>query len=179
MQSLLAVSRAIDWINARLGAVACWLVLIACLISAGNATSRYLFSESSNAWLEIQWYLFSGIFLLGASYTLKVNEHVRVDLVYAHVSPRTRLWIDVFGIICFLLPATIILTKMTWPFFYDAWLRNEDSNNAGGLIRWPVKLLMPVGFALLALQGVSEIIKRIAALEHVIDIEFKYEKPLQ
>ena len=110
MQALLAVSRVIDWINARLGVVACWLVLIACLISAGNAGSRYLFSISSNAWLEIQWYMFSGIFLLGASYTLKVNEHVRVDLIYAHVSGRTRLWIDVFGIICFLLPATIMLT---------------------------------------------------------------------
>ena len=179
MQALLAVSCAIDWINARLGVVACWLVLIACLISAGNAGSRYLFSESSNAWLEIQWYLFSGIFLLGASYTLKVNEHVRVDLIYAHVSPRTRLWIDVFGIICFLLPATIILTKMTWPFFYDAWLRNEDSNNAGGLVRWPVKLLLPVGFFFLTAQGISELIKRIAALSGVLELETRYDRPLQ
>ena len=179
MQALLAVSRAIDWINARLGVVACWLVLIACLISAGNAGSRYLFSESSNAWLEIQWYLFSGIFLLGASYTLKVNEHVRVDLIYAHVSPRARLWIDVFGIICFLLPATIILTKMTWPFFYDAWLRNEDSNNAGGLIRWPVKLVLPMGFALMLLQGLSELVKRIAALQSHASLQYQYEKPLQ
>jgi TRAP-type mannitol/chloroaromatic compound transport system permease small subunit len=179
VQALLAVSRVIDWINARLGVVACWLVLIACLISAGNAGSRYLFSESSNAWLEIQWYLFSGIFLLGASYTLRVNEHVRVDLIYAHVSARARLWIDVFGIICFLLPATIILTKMTWPFFYDAWLRNEDSNNAGGLIRWPVKLLMPVGFAFLTAQGISELIKRIAALMGMIELETRYDRPLQ
>jgi TRAP-type mannitol/chloroaromatic compound transport system permease small subunit len=179
VQALLAVSRAIDWINARLGTVACWLVLIACLISAGNAGSRYLFSISSNAWLEIQWYMFSGIFLLGASYTLKVNEHVRVDLIYAHVSGRTRLWIDVFGIICFLLPATIILTDMTWPFFLDAWVRNEDSNNAGGLIRWPVKLLMPVGFALLTAQGISELIKRIAALSGAIELETRYDRPLQ
>ena len=179
MQALLAVSRGIDWINARLGVVACWLVLIACLISAGNATSRYLFSESSNAWLEIQWYLFSGIFLLGASYTLKVNEHVRVDLIYAHVSPRTRLWIDLFGIIFFLLPATIILIDMTWPFFLDAWRRNEESNNAGGLIRWPVKLLLPVGFAFLTAQGISELIKRIAALSGAIELETRYDRPLQ
>lgn len=179
MQALLAVSRVIDWINARLGVVACWLVLIACLISAGNAGSRYLFSVSSNAWLEIQWYLFSGIFLLGASYTLKVNEHVRVDLVYAHVSPRARLWIDVFGIIFFLLPATIILTDMTWPFFYDAWVRGEESNNAGGLIRWPVKLLLPVGFAFLTAQGISELIKRIAALRGTLELETRYDRPLQ
>jgi TRAP-type mannitol/chloroaromatic compound transport system permease small subunit len=179
VQALLAVSRGIDWINARLGVVACWLVLIACLISAGNATSRYLFSESSNAWLEIQWYLFSGIFLLGASYTLKVNEHVRVDLIYAHVSPRTRLWIDLFGIIFFLLPATIILIDMTWPFFLDAWRRNEESNNAGGLIRWPVKLLLPVGFAFLTAQGISELIKRIAALSGAIELETRYDRPLQ
>ena len=175
----MAISRVIDWINARFGTVACWLVLIACLISAGNAGSRYLFSMSSNAWLEIQWYLFSGIFLLGASYTLKVNEHVRVDLIYAHVSPRARLWIDIFGIVSFLLPATIILTDMTWPFFYDAWVRGEESNNAGGLIRWPVKLLMPVGFAFLTAQGISELIKRIAALSGVIELETKYDRPLQ
>ena len=179
MQALLAISRAVDWINARFGVVACWLVLIACLISAGNAGSRYLFSISSNAWLEIQWYLFSGIFLLGASYTLKLNEHVRVDLIYAHVSPRARLWIDVFGIVFFLLPATIILTDMTWPFFYDAWVRNEESNNAGGLVRWPVKILLPIGFALLTAQGISELIKRIAALSGVIELETKYDRPLQ
>ena len=179
MQALLAISRGIDWVNARLGAVACWLVLIACLISAGNAGSRYLFSMSSNAWLEIQWYLFSGIFLLGAAYTLKVNEHVRVDLIYAHVSPRARLWIDVFGIICFMLPATIILVDMTWPFFLDSWVRNEDSNNAGGLLRWPVKLLLPVGFVFLTAQGISELIKRFAALMGMIEIETRYDRPLQ
>ena len=179
MQALLAISRGIDWINARLGVAAAWLVLIACLISAGNAGSRYLFSISSNAWLEIQWYLFSGIFLLGAAYTLKVNEHVRVDLIYAHVSARTRLWIDIFGIICFLLPATIILTDMTWPFFWDSWVRNEDSNNAGGLLRWPVKLLLPVGFVFLTAQGISELIKRFAALFGMIELETRYDRPLQ
>ena len=123
MQFLLALSRAIDRASARLGAIAAWLVLIACVISAGNALSRYLFSASSNAWLEIQWYLFSGIFLLGAAHTLRVNEHVRVDLIYSHVSNRTRLWIDVFGIVFFLMPATIILVDMTWPVFVYSWVR--------------------------------------------------------
>ena len=179
MQALLAISRVIDWINARLGVVARWLVLIACLLSAGNAASRYVLSASSNAWLEIQWYLFSGIFLLGASYTLKVNEHVRVDLIYAYVSGRTRLWIDIFGLIFFLLPATIILAKMTWPFFLDSWMRDEQSNNAGGLARWPVKLLLPVGFVLLSAQGISELIKRFAALRGLIELETKYDRPLQ
>ena len=179
MSLLLSLSRAIDWINARLGTVASWLVLIACIISAGNAASRYVLSASSNAWLEIQWYMFSGIFLLGAAHTLRHNEHVRVDLIYAHVSPRARLWIDVFGLICFLLPATIILIDMTWPFFLDSWVRDEQSNNAGGLLRWPVKLLLPVGFAFLTAQGVSELIKRFAALAGAIELETKYDRPLQ
>jgi TRAP-type mannitol/chloroaromatic compound transport system permease small subunit len=176
---LLGVSRAIDWLSEQFGVVANLLVLLACLISAGNAASRYLFSESSNGWLEIQWYMFAGMVLLGGPYTLKMNEHVRVDLVYGMVSERTRIWIDIVGGILFLLPICIILTYFTWPWFVDSWRLNEASSNAGGLLRWPVKLLLPIGFGLMALQGVSEIIKRIAALEHVIDIEFKYEKPLQ
>ena len=176
---LLAVSRAIDALNSKFGVVANYLVLFAALISAGNAASRYLFSASSNGWLEIQWYMFAGMVLLGAPYTLKMNEHVRVDLVYGMVSERTRIWIDIVGGLLFLLPICIILTYFTWPWFVESWTINEGSSNAGGLIRWPVKLLLPVGFCLMTLQGVSEIIKRIAALEHVIDIEFKYEKPLQ
>lgn len=179
MQFLLSLSSVIDRISARLGAIAAWLVLIACVISAGNALSRYLFSASSNAWLEIQWYLFSGIFLLGAAHTLRVNEHVRVDLIYSHVSNRTRLWIDVFGIVFFLLPATVILVDMTWPFFLDSWVRNEESNNAGGLIRWPVKALLPIGFLALSAQGVSELIKRIAALMGRIELETRYDRPMQ
>ena len=179
MQFLLALSRAIDRASARLGAIAAWLVLIACVISAGNALSRYLFSASSNAWLEIQWYLFSGIFLLGAAHTLRVNEHVRVDLIYSHVSNRTRLWIDVFGIVFFLMPATIILVDMTWPFFLDSWVRNEESNNAGGLIRWPVKALLPIGFLMLSIQGISELIKRVAALMGRIELETRYDRPTQ
>ncbi|WP_198378516.1 TRAP transporter small permease subunit [Neoroseomonas rubea] len=164
MQALLGFSRGVDVMNEKIGRVADWLVLSACLISAGNAVVRYGFSWSSNAWLEVQWYLFAGTVMLGAAYTLKRNEHVRVDLVYGSVSQRLRLWIDVFGIILFLLPGMVLLAWMTWPFFLDAWVRHEGSPNAGGLLRWPVKLLMPVGFALVALQGLSELIKRIAAL---------------
>jgi TRAP-type mannitol/chloroaromatic compound transport system permease small subunit len=176
---LLAFSRGVDWINEKFGVAANWLVLFACLVSAGNAASRYLFSQSSNGWLEIQWYMFAGMVLLGAPYTLKMNEHVRVDLFYSLVSERARIWIDIVGGFLFLLPICVILIYFTWPWFVDSWRINESSSNAGGLIRWPVKLLMPVGFALMALQGISEIIKRIAALEHVIEADFKYEKPLQ
>jgi TRAP-type mannitol/chloroaromatic compound transport system permease small subunit len=176
---LLKLSKGIDWLNEQFGVVANWLVLLACLISAGNAASRYLFSESSNGWLEIQWYMFAGMVLLGGPYTLKMNEHVRVDLFYGMASERTRIWIDIIGGFLFLLPICLILVYFTWPWFVDSWRINEVSTNAGGLLRWPVKLLMPVGFGLMALQGVSELIKRIAALEHVIDMEFKYEKPLQ
>jgi TRAP-type mannitol/chloroaromatic compound transport system permease small subunit len=176
---LLAFSRAVDWFSTRVAVVANWLVLLAAVISAGNAASRYLFSESSNGWLEIQWYMFAGMVLLGAPYTLKMNEHVRVDLVYGMASERTQIWIDIVGGVLFLLPICVILTYFTWPWFVESWLQNEQSSNAGGLVRWPVKLLLPLGFCMMAVQGVSEIIKRIAALEHVIDIEFKYEKPLQ
>jgi len=179
MTVLLGFSRAIDWINAQFAVIANWLVLLACLISAGNAFSRYLFSMSSNGWLEIQWYMFAGMVLLGAPYTLKMNEHVRVDLLYGLVSERTRIWIDIVGGFLFLLPICVILTYFTWPWFVESWTGNEVSSNAGGLLRWPVKLMLPVGFALMVLQGISEIIKRIAALEHLIDAEFKYEKPLQ
>ncbi len=179
MKSLLAISRGIDWFNTQFAVVANWLVLLAALISAGNAGSRYLFSESSNGWLEIQWYMFAGMVLLGGPYTLKMNEHVRVDLFYGLASERTRIWIDIVGGLLFLLPICVILTYFTWPWFVESWTINEASSNAGGLVRWPVKLLLPVGFFLMAMQGVSEIIKRVAALEHVIDAEFKYEKPLQ
>jgi TRAP-type mannitol/chloroaromatic compound transport system permease small subunit len=179
VEVLLKLSRVIDWVNDRFGVIANWLVLLACLISAGNAASRYLFSASSNAWLEVQWYMFAGMVLLGGPYTLKVNEHVRVDLLYSAASERTRIWIDILGGLLFLLPICVILTYFTWSWFLDSWQINETSSNAGGLIRWPVKLILPVGFALMALQGVSELIKRIEALIHHHRLQYEYEKPLQ
>jgi len=179
MRGLLRLSSAIDWINEKFAIIANWLVLLACLISAGNAGVRYLISYSSNAWLEVQWYMFAGMVMLGAPYTLKRNEHVRVDLVYGSVSERTRHYIDLFGGILFLMPMAILLIFETWPWFYESWQINELSSNAGGLVRWPVKLLLPLGFGLLALQGVSEIIKTIASLKGMKHDEFKYERPLQ
>ena len=164
MRALLQLSKAIDTLNARAGMLAVWLVLVACVISAGNALMRYGFDLSSNAWLEIQWYLFGGMVMLGAAWTLKLNEHVRVDVLYSRYSERTRLWVDLLGAIFFLLPMTIIILVLSWPIFVDSYRINEYSSDAGGLLRWPVKLLIPAGFLLLALQGVSEIIKRIAFL---------------
>jgi len=179
VESLLKASRVIDAINDRFGIIATWLVLISCLVSAGNAVSRHFLGLSSNAWLEIQWYMFAAMVLLGGPYTLKVNEHVRVDLLYSSVSERARIWIDILGGLLFLLPICLILVYFTWPFFVDSWRIDETSQNAGGLIRWPVKLLLPVGFALMALQGISEVIKRIAALSDSYRLQYHYEKPPQ
>jgi TRAP-type mannitol/chloroaromatic compound transport system permease small subunit len=179
LQPLLKLSRAIDFVNDRFGEVANWLVLLACLISAGNAMSRYAFALSSNAWLEVQWYMFAGMVMLGAPHTFRLNEHVRVDLLFSAVSERTRIWIDILGIILFLLPICIILVYFTWPWFVESWRIEEMSSNAGGLIRWPVKLVLPVGFALMVLQGISELTKRIEALIHHHRLQYEYEKPLQ
>ena len=179
MRSLLRLSALIDAINARLGLIANWMVLTSCLISAGNAMVRYTFDTSSNAWLEIQWYMFGVMFMLGASYTLNRNEHVRVDIIYGNVPERVQLWIDLIGGILFLMPAVIILCWLSWPMFLESYRIGEESSNAGGLLRWPIKLVLPIGFFFLALQGISEIIKRIAALQGRIQIESKYEKPLQ
>ena len=179
MNALLKLTRVIDFVNDRFGVIANWLVLLACLISAGNAASRYLFSLSSNAWLEVQWYMFAGMVLLGGPYTLKVNEHVRVDLIYSAVSERVRIWIDILGCLFFLLPICLILIYFTWPWFVDSWRIDEMSSNAGGLVRWPVKLILPVGFLLMALQGVSELIKRVEALILHHRLQYEYEKPLQ
>ena len=179
MKGLLALSRAIDALNQRLSVIADWLVLLSCLISAGNAFSRYAFSISSNAWLEIQWYMFGALVLLGASYTLRRNEHVRVDIVYSNVSTRRQIGIDIFGSILFLLPATIILCYLSWPIFYNSWIQGEVSANAGGLLRWPIKIFLPIGFALLSLQGFSELIKRIAMLTGHMKADLHYERPLQ
>ena len=179
MHILLAISRVIDKLNEKLASVADWLVLLSCLISAGNAFSRYAFSISSNAWLEIQWYMFGALVLLGASYTLRRNEHVRVDIVYSNLSTRRQIWVDIFGGILFLLPATIILAYLSWPVFYNSWAQGEISTNAGGLVRWPIKIFLPIGFALLSLQGVSELIKRIAMLTGHMKADMHYERPLQ
>jgi TRAP-type mannitol/chloroaromatic compound transport system permease small subunit len=179
MNRLLALSRAIDFLNEKLGWVADWLVLLSCLISAGNAFSRYAFGMSSNAWLEIQWYMFGALVLLGASYTLKKNEHVRVDIVYTNIATRKQIAIDIFGTVLFMLPATLILCYLSWPIFYNSWMLGEVSTNAGGLLRWPIKIFLPIGFALLSLQGISELIKRIAMLTGHMKADLHYERPLQ
>jgi TRAP-type mannitol/chloroaromatic compound transport system permease small subunit len=157
---LLRLSRAIDWVNERVGHLVYWLILVAVLVSAGNATVRYLFDKSSNGWLELQWYLFSAVFLLASGYTLLHNEHVRIDVINSHLPPRLRAWIDLLGGVFFLMPMALIIMALAWPVFLESVLRDEVSSDAGGLLRWPVKLLIPVSFLLLALQGVSEIIKR-------------------
>lgn len=179
LSPLLALSRGIDGVSRTAGLVAEWLVLAASLISAGNATIRYLFRYSSNGWLEIQWYMFGALVFLGASHTLRENGHVRVDLVYSWVSDRTRLWIDAVGFAVFLIPVCLCLTYLCTPFFVRSFQIGEVSNNAGGLILWPIKLALPLGFALLTLQGVSELIKRIAALHGDVTLDTRYEQPLQ
>ena len=179
MKGLIALSRAIDALNDRLGRVAEICVVLACVISAANAMVRYAFDISSNAWLEIQWYLFAVMVLLGASFTLRMNEHVRVDIVYTHLSERGKEWLDLVGTIVFLLPSMLVLAWFAWPFFMQSWSIQEVSMNAGGLIRWPVKILLPVGFVLIALQGVSEIIKRAAALHGDVRYVSHYERPVQ
>jgi len=167
MGPLLAFSHAVDSLNTRFGRIADWMVLLACLLAAANAGLRYAFSMGSNASLEAQWYFFAGMVMLGGSYTLFRNEHVRVDLVYGWLSDRARIWIDVIGLALFVLPAMALLAWMTWPFFLDSWMRGETSSSPGGLLRWPVKLLLPLGFALITAQGLSELIKRIAVLRGI------------
>jgi TRAP-type mannitol/chloroaromatic compound transport system permease small subunit len=181
MRALLAFSSFIDIVNEKIGVVCNWLVLIACVVSAGNAMVRYAYDTSSNAWLEIQWYMFAVIVMFGASYTLKRNEHVRVDLLYMTLGRRGQLWIDILGTVIFLLPTCLILGWLSWPFFMQSFAVYEHSSNAGGLIRWPIKLVLPVGFALVALQGLSELIKRVAFLNDipVESLEAHYERPTQ
>jgi len=179
MELCLGLSRRIDAMNERIAFIADWLVLLSCLISAGNAFSRYAFNLSSNAWLEIQWYMFGAVIMLGTSYTLKKNEHVRVDIVYTNVSTRRQIGIDIFGFILFMLPATIIMAYLSWPVFHNSWVEGEVSGNAGGLIRWPIKIFLPLGFALLSLQGLSELIKRLAMLTGHMKADLHYERPLQ
>jgi TRAP-type mannitol/chloroaromatic compound transport system permease small subunit len=181
MRSLLAFSALIDALNEKIGVICNWLVLLACVVSAGNAMVRYAYDSSSNAWLEVQWYMFAVIVMFGAAYTLKRNEHVRVDILYMTLSRRGQLWVDILGALVFLLPTCAILAWLSWPFFMQSFNVYEHSSNAGGLLRWPIKLVLPVGFALVALQGLSELIKRVAFLNgYAVDsLEAHYERPTQ
>ncbi|WP_105317142.1 TRAP transporter small permease subunit [Thermus tenuipuniceus] len=164
MGVLVALSRWIDALTEGVGRLVVWLVLLVALLSAGNAVMRYGFSYSSNAYLEAQWYMFSLIFLLGGAYALKHNAHVRIDLLFGRFSKRTQAWIDIVGTFLFLLPMAIGVIYLSWPWAQNSLLGREMSPDVGGLPRWPIKLALPVGFALLALQGISELIKRIAYL---------------
>ena len=179
MKLLLAVAHAIDTLNEKAGVVALWMVLLATLVSAVNASVRYAVNMSSNAWLELQWHMFAAIVMLGAPVVLRANEHVRVDVVYGKLAARTRAWVDLLGMLFFLLPGAILLARMAWPWFVESWASNEMSNNAGGLALWPAKLIMAAGFGLLALQGVSEVIKRAGYLAGRYPMDLQYEKPLQ
>lgn len=178
MNALLALSRGIDWLNERVGRFALWLILGSAIISALNAVVRKAFDYSSNAFLEIQWYLFAGVFLLAAGYTFLHNEHVRIDVLSSKLSPRGRNWIDIIGIVFFLFPFVYETVRLSLPTVINAITSGEMSSNAGGLIRWPVYILVPIGFSLLGLQGVSELIKRVAFLRGLIDnpLEKKNEK---
>lgn len=201
MALALRITRIIDELSRRVGLIAIWLVLFSALISAFNAVVRYsiggliwlersygggvfggvvsLYTQYSNVLSESVWYMFGGMVMLGGAWTLKLNEHVRVDLLYGAISERARTWIDLLGGLFFLLPLCILLIYFTWPWFMQAWTQNIMSNASGGLPRWPVRLMLPVGFFVLMLQGIAEITKCIAALTTDYHREFAYEKPLQ
>jgi TRAP-type mannitol/chloroaromatic compound transport system permease small subunit len=179
MQKLLAFSDGVDRITEAIGQALKWLVLFATLISAGNALYRYTFHNSSNAWLEVQWYMFGAMFLLAAGYALKHEEHVRVDVLFSRLNPRQQAWIDVFGTLFFLLPAAILIGWMAIPMVVNSISIWEMSSDAGGLLRWPVKLLIPLGFGLLAMQAVAEVIKKLAVARGIREPGKAYEKPVQ
>ena len=165
MNALLSISRWIDLVNDRVGRAVTWLTLIVVIVSSANAIVRKVFNTSSNAWLELQWYLFGAMFLLAAGYTLLKNDHVRVDILSAKLSRRTQIKIEIFGVLFFLLPACTLILILSWPVFMDSFVQNEQSSNSGGLVRWPVKLLIPIGFALLVAAGISHMIKCIGFLQ--------------
>ena len=179
MSALLSLSRWIDNVTDRFATFAKWAVFASCLISAANAVVRYLANYSSNAYLEIQWYLFAACVMLGASQVLRVNEHIRVDVIYGRYSGRTQALIDLVGLVLFMMPSMLVMLFYAWPLFVKMYVTGEMSSNAGGLIRWPAMLVLPLGFAMLFAQGVSEAIKRVAWLAHKYDADFHYERPLQ
>jgi TRAP-type mannitol/chloroaromatic compound transport system permease small subunit len=164
MTSLLALARAIDRLSEFIGKSVIWLILVAILVSAINAIIRKLFNASSNAWLELQWYLFGAAFMMAAAHTLRQNEHIRIDIFYGSRSRKTQHWIDLFGHVVFLLPFVVLMTWMLVPYTYAAWSIGQISTNAGGLIIWPARAILALGFALLSLQAISEIIKKIAVI---------------
>ena len=175
MTALLKLSRLIDAMSEAIGKLVMWLLLAAVVISAGNAIMRKAFDMSSNAYLEIQWYLFAAVFMLGAGYVMLRNGHVRIDFISGKLSRRTNAIVDAAGIVIFVIPLCLILVNLSWPVFERSWTSGEMSQNAGGLIRWPVQLLIPVGFALLALQAVSELIKRVAFIMGAANEPFTVE----
>lgn len=177
--ALLALSRAIDTVNKWIGWLASLAMFLACLISALNALSRYTISRSSNFWLEIQWYFFGAMFMLGASYVLRRNEHVRVDLIYGRLGYHKRLWVDILGTLLFLMPTCLVVGYLTFGMFWNSFITHEELTNAAGLVVWPALLMFPLGFALLFLQAASELIKRIEALNGDIVVDTSYEKPVQ
>ncbi len=178
MRILMRLSALIDGLNERVGKTVYWLVLVAVLVSAGNAIIRKVFNMSSNAFLELQWYLFSAVFLLGAGFTLLRNEHVRIDVLAGRLSPRAQAWIDIFGTVFFLLPMALLLLWLSWPIFIRTYTHGEISTNAGGLLIWPARLMVPIGFALLSLQGFSELVKRIAFVTGIGPDPVKRHDPL-
>jgi TRAP-type mannitol/chloroaromatic compound transport system permease small subunit len=169
MQALLALTRGIDRVNAFIGKAVIWLILLAVLVSAGNALSRKLFNLSSNAWLELQWYLFGAAFMGAAAYTLQQNEHIRIDVFYASRSRQTQHWIDLLGHIFFLLPFVVLMAWLLWPYTVQAYNSGQISTNAGGLIIWPARAILLIGFAMLVFQAVAEIIKKIAVMRGLIE----------
>jgi len=179
MRRLLAFTDAVDRLTESFGQWLKWLVLFSSGISAFNALMRYTIHYSSNAWLEIQWYMFGAMFLLAAGYALKHEEHVRVDIFYSRMSPQTQAWVDVFGAIFFLLPTAVIITWMSIPMVTNSVLSGEYSSDPGGLLRWPIKVCIPLGFALLGLQGVADIIKKIAIARGIRSPGKAYERPVQ
>ena len=179
MRHLLAFADAVDRLTEHIGQWLKWLVLFSSLISAGNALMRYTIHYSSNAWLEIQWYMFGAMFLLAAGYALKHDEHVRVDVFFSKMSPQQQAWVDVFGGILFLMPMALIIAWLSIPMVVNSITIREHSSDAGGLLRWPIKIMIPLGFALLALQGVAEIIKKYAVATGVREPGKAYERPVQ